>query len=166
MFIVVLMSACRMSFCWTAIGVPAASSHETVGVPHAGVYPACQRPLLWLPARNSVQPGHSTKVVAPKFDRTCEHPITFSRKMCCCSPSLQKRKHLPVNCHLAPRIDGPVNGGSIAFDHTCRFLYVANSGNNSITVYAFDASTGLLNAISGATYPTAQVPVSIVVAQP
>jgi 6-phosphogluconolactonase (cycloisomerase 2 family) len=58
----------------------------------------------------------------------------------------------------------PANGGSMAFDHTGRFLYMANSMNNTITVYDFDANTGLLT--EGASYATGQSPVSIVVAQP
>jgi len=60
----------------------------------------------------------------------------------------------------------PANGYVMAFDHTGRFLYVVNSGNNSTTAYSFDAGTGVLAPIQGATYATAQVPVAVTVAQP
>ena len=71
---------------------------------------------------------------------------------------------------IFPTGTGP---SAVVFDSTGKFLYVLNgglgsvgAGSNNISAYAFDASTGMLTAVSGSPYNVGQLPTAIVIAQP
>lgn len=68
-----------------------------------------------------------------------------------------------VNSQFAPNI-----ANSVAFDHTGKFLYVAqaNNGKNAVAAFAFDSETGTVKLPALGTRGTGPAPTSVVVAEP
>lgn len=68
-----------------------------------------------------------------------------------------------VNPPFAPQI-----ANSVAFDHTGKFLYVAQTNNNKnvVAAFAFDAKTGTVKLPALGAQGTGPSPTSVVVAEP
>lgn len=59
-----------------------------------------------------------------------------------------------------------VEANSVAFDHTGRFLYAAQTKNNVVAVFRFDSQTGTVKLPSSGKQSTGPAPTVVVVAQP